>query len=61
MYVHVVFEHEVTGLKCKKSTMFPITRLNPEKYLRNYLEQAMNYTNVLDYFQIIQKIHRAKI
>lgn len=50
MYVHVVFEHEVTGLNVKVHNVSDNT-LNQEKYLRNYLKQAMNYTNVLDYFQ----------
>jgi hypothetical protein len=50
MYVHVVFEHEVTGLNIKVHNVSDNT-LNQEKYLRNYLKQAMNYTNVLDYFQ----------
>lgn len=50
MYVHMVFEHEVTGLNVKVYNVSENT-LDQEKYLRGYLKQAMNYTNVLDYFK----------
>jgi hypothetical protein len=50
MYVHVVFEHEVTGLNVKVHNVSENT-LDQEKYLRSYLKQAMHYTNVLDYFK----------
>ena len=50
MYVHVVFEHEITGLNVKVHNVSENT-LNQEKYLRSYLKQAMQYSNVLDYFK----------
>lgn len=50
MYVHMVFEHEVTGLNVKVYNVSENT-LDQEKYLRGYLKQAMNYSNVLDYFK----------
>jgi len=50
MYVHMVFEHETTGLNIKVYNVSNNT-LDQEKYLRSYLKQAMNYTNVLDYFK----------
>ena len=50
MYVHVVFQHDVTGLNVKVHNVSANT-LDQEKYLRSYLKQAMNYANVLDYFK----------
>lgn len=49
MYVHIAFEHEVTGLNIKVHNVSENT-LNQEKYLRSYLKQAMHYTDVLEYF-----------
>lgn len=50
MYVHTVFEHDNTGLNIKVYNVSENT-LDQEKYLRNYLKQAMEYANVLDYFK----------
>ncbi|MBK8395545.1 MAG: hypothetical protein IPL26_09915 [Leptospiraceae bacterium] len=50
MYVHMVFEHQTTGLNVKVYNVSENT-LDQEKYLRTYLKQAMHYSNVLDYFK----------
>jgi hypothetical protein len=49
MYVHTVFEHSEEGLSIKVHN-YTENVVNQEKYLRDYLKQAMNYANVLDYF-----------
>lgn len=49
MVVHTTFEHNEESLNIKVHNMSENV-VNQEQYLREYLKQAMNYSNVLDYF-----------
>ncbi len=50
LFVHTVFEHSIESLNIKVYNSSENV-LNQEEFLRNYLKQAMNYENILDYFQ----------
>jgi hypothetical protein len=50
LFIHTVFEHSEESLNIKVYNSSE-NILNQEEFLRKYLKNAMNYENVLDYFQ----------